>query len=910
MRSIGQKLKAIFSLPVACITGCKQQADYSNLIKQYPIFDLPESAKELMDDVSIMALNRGLAKRGKDQTSLQALCAGQKIHIKKLERVRVGTTFASKSGSLSDEALAYCQYDVEAPLLLHQLYLGYPDLTLRLSRSTLPSIGTTVDVMPSYSKSIHALAQGKIIQIGGTWSSNGYALTKKHALVEITKVFNPKGVIHYPCTLTNRSKCACGRTNHGKVDDRCDFYLLKQYGPPPFVMVELASRLRAYNEMTKYPPCFYTSGGTEEVSALTAQVASLSVAPSQIESLETEGVVHEEEEDDDESLEEEDSETNQLRERVAELLGKGEEESDEEEENDLAPTQKQIDMAKRDDFEDILEKIIKDADELAANDTDGADDNDVRENAPIRKVLADLFHVMDRAKCPMHHEYKCLYFRALRAAIFIMNQQDVEEVKEILKNKEGTSWDDKMAFDFSYIAARVRRTVPPPNVLYYRMKTVFEFFKDKIDSNTSQKLFNTRNEKKFRNVLEMVKKGYCSDPPGMELYVEKTDKWGRKIVDVDGLTLYRSVRGTSNLESLHQYLTTSFGHTIAGPYYSDCLLAIVRHHYNWRMSRKNRPGFPPLSHYKGLLIDRINELYERIYGYKKYADWVDFNDCLPLKPTYGIVPVDTSLTNDLKTTDEDAIAISKNPMLSHLAQRQGTPVPFLPIRSVNEKKLVHKKLTETIASGSSLKSQTTFESMSTDWNKNHISVSGKIFPKMACHFSKHIKAWKKNQDTRDAEKLSGSHLLTRALSHVPEAAARQTFQTSPLNNSNPRNSSTDTTTATSSLGTERPVMQTPMDTLCVAVGTRQAVEILTPTQQNGKKRRKTCTMVVGGRKCPYPTTCPSIAGNGNCYLITKGDPNKRTKRKSPVFSGPRKCGVCKRIGCKGSGGKKWCTYKP
>lgn len=916
MRAIGTKLQAIFSLQVSCITGCHHQSDYTSLQKQYPVLGLKDLPKSLIHDVSVMALNRGLAKRGKDQTTLQQLCKKQGLFLRKSAHVRVGTTFASKNGSLSQEAQRYCQLDVEAPLILHQLYLGHPDLTLRLSRSTLPPINSTVDVMPSGAKAIGPIAQGKIIQRGGTWSSNGFVLTNKHVLVEIKKVFNPRGVIHYPCTLTEKMNCACGRSTHGKIEDDCNFYLMSQYGPPPFVMVEVASRLRAHNEMIKYPSCVYKDN-VADVDTLAEQIESVNLTP-QVELVEGDnGSIIGDDEDSVNSSEENEDVTHAIREQVAAILGDEEDMSDgegegEEGDTEDSPTHKQQNMAMREDFQEILDKLIRDADELAENSTDVADDNDVRDNAPVRKVLADLFHVMDRAKVPMHHDYKCLYFRALRAAIFIMNQEDVENVKEILNGKDGTSWEQKMAFDFSYISARVRRTVPPPNVLYYRMKTVFEFFKDKVDSTTNQKLFNTRSENKFKNVLEMVKKGYCSDPPGMELYVEKTDKWGRKIVDEDGLTLYRSARGTSNLESLHQYLTTSFGHTIAGPYYSDCLLAIVKHHYNWRQSRKNRPGFPPIGHYNGLLIDRINELYERIYGHKKYVDWSEYNENIPLKSAYGIVEVEKSLTSELVITEEDKQKISKNQMLKYLAERQGAPVPFLPIRSTNEKKLIHQKLNQYISEGHSLKSQTTFEKLATDWNQNHIKISDSIFPKMACHFSKYIKSWRKNQDRRDAAIQSGSNLLTEALSHVPNAPARQTFEPAPLNISNRQNSATDRTAATSSLATVDPVSNTTnMETLCQIIETQEPLnENPTNTRPGGKKRRKTCMVEVGGQKCPYPNTCPSIAGNANCYLITGGDTSKRTKRKSPVFSGPRKCGVCKRIGCKGSGGRIHCTYKP
>ena len=121
-----------------------------------------------------------------------------------------------------------------------------------------------------------------------------------------------------------------------------------------------------------------------------------------------------------------------------------------------------------------------------------------------------------------------------------------------------------------------------------------------MDSSTSVKLFSDKNKEKFTNMLEMIKQGYGSDPPLMSMYVPKTNMNGNTAVDKDGLTLYRLLRGTSNLESLHQYLTTSFGHTVAGPWCSNNLLAVVCHFYNWRMPRRNRPNFPSLEHYDGL----------------------------------------------------------------------------------------------------------------------------------------------------------------------------------------------------------------------------------------------------------------------------------------------------------------------
>ena len=78
-----------------------------------------------------------------------------------------------------------------------------------------------------------------------------------------------------------------------------------------------------------------------------------------------------------------------------------------------------------------------------------------------------------------------------------MCKADVDDVKEVLKSKNGVTWESKMAFDFNYIAKRVRRIVPPPKILFNRMKAVYDFFKDKVDSKTNVVLFHKKNKKKF-----------------------------------------------------------------------------------------------------------------------------------------------------------------------------------------------------------------------------------------------------------------------------------------------------------------------------------------------------------------------------------------------------------------------------
>lgn len=925
MERIGEKLRAIFSLPVACFTGCNQKSDYTKIRKEYPEFQLPEEAKKKMDDVSLMSINRGLTIRGRGNNTLQALCRSQGMFLRKPANVRVGTVWDSK-GTLSQEAQKYSQLDTEAPLILHSLYSGIPDMTLRATLEELP-VDTVVDIMPSLGSSIHPIAQGFVKQTAGSmWCGNKIKIGKGQVLVQVTKVYNGRGVIHYPSTSTHHKKCACGRGSHsGKIGESCNFYLLSQLGPPPYELLELKSRLRLYNEAYKYP---------DEVDVDVAAAPNIEVGPSDevLDPKNNDGTsgseqLLDDDDDEDETNDDDDVEL-AMNPEILEALGAMEDEAprladDDDDKSveyeEVEGTEAQKRLASSEDFDEILKRIIEEADKLAAE--DNIKEPDEERDIPIeelpksgtwRTVLADIFHLMDRAKLPMHHDYKALFFRALRAAMFIMNKRDVDQVKTVLQ-KKGISWNKTLAFNFDYIAKRVRRTVPPADVLYNRLLAVYNFFKDKKDTETGDVLFNTRARKRFELMLELVKKGYASDPPGLELYVPKTDKYGRVMVDRDGLQLYRSLRGTSNLESLHQYLTTSFGHTMSGPWYSDSLLTVLRHFFNWRMSRKNRPNFPNINHYDGLLLDRINRLYELIFGYKKYRSWSEFNENLPIKSAFGIIEVNKKLTASVVHSDEDVAILSKNRTLTYLAERQQSPIPFMPIRGENEKKLIHKKLNEVLVSGQSFANQRVYNKIADDWNTHHISVKDKTFAKMPSHIFKYVKGWKKNQNRRDAEVGSGANRIFDAVEYVPDPVNNlQTFQ--PLEISGTNETATPTI-PTDSLGgdtqdpTEIAVQETPA--MCVACPVDEGEDGEVQEQPKKKKkftRRSKRCQGWGDRPCGDPDNCTGAQFKRNCVNRTGGNPDLMEKR-TITKSYERTCQECFSKGCPGSQNRGNCMYK-
>lgn len=489
LKSIGSKLKAIFSLNVACFTGCRQQGDYTRLRRQYPLFDLPKEAYKKMDDVGVMAVHRGVTSYGKDKTKLDVLCKGQGYYLRKPRNVRVGTCFASKGGSLSQEAQKYCHLDVEAPLILHDIYSKLPDLTSRLTRKKI-ALNSRVDIMPKGGSVMTPIAQGIVKQVEGWWiPGNNYKLRAGNVVIEVDKVFNPKGIIHYPLQT-----CSCKRNTHGNISEDCDVYLYNQLGPPPFKVVELNSRLRSYNDEFRYPACvvYENYDGPRNLNNSMKTSANRIGIATEKQMIDGEGSNSDEENDDDISENDNDAdasssipeirlsseEEDALASEIMDMLRTGYADEDgTDSADDDTPTASQAEMVTNEEMNEQIRKLIEDADKLSIDENECinndsfefdefTEDDDVSiGNLPhiiLQKcVLGDIFHFMDRAKLPMHHQYKALFFRALRGAMFIMHKGDVDKVKAVLHGKAGLTWEKKLAFDFKYITQRVRRRVPP-----------------------------------------------------------------------------------------------------------------------------------------------------------------------------------------------------------------------------------------------------------------------------------------------------------------------------------------------------------------------------------------------------------------------------------------------------------------
>jgi hypothetical protein len=101
-----------------------------------------------------------------------------------------------------------------------------------------------------------------------------------------------------------------------------------------------------------------------------------------------------------------------------------------------------------------------------------------------------------------------------------------------------------------WIWRHCKRSIPPPEQLYPLIERVFRTYGPLKNAKNGEPLFNVAAWRVSKNILDLVRKGFLSDPPGVSLYYQigVDTKYG-------GLPLYRCIRGTNMTEGgVHTHL--------------------------------------------------------------------------------------------------------------------------------------------------------------------------------------------------------------------------------------------------------------------------------------------------------------------------------------------------------------------
>jgi hypothetical protein len=914
LQEFGRHLQRLFTKPSVVFVGCCHKADLTRLRNDYPQLLLPVIDNKRIIDVREIAISRGIAKRGIGQTTLAALCQKAGHYLPKDSGIRVSNLFGSKNGSLRhrEDALGYCHRDAEAPLFLYNLWRDMPILTERLSTSADIKCGMCVEIMPASGEHTEPIAVGFIVKIEGTTAS-GVSLEKgqsKRCAIRVVEVFNENGIIHIPRSQDGRRKCKCNRFQHGEIKlGSCDFFRMKQFGEPPFQIVETVCRLRKATRDFQDTP-METSDGEVQASEGVAKATNDTNSHDDEEGAggvtELLGIndnlegsadfvadedvlrheIHDLESTEHISFEATSEQLSSLDRAIEETLPQGETTNEDE---GYASIHDNVEegIESPEHFLTPIQKLISDAEtfwrerygkSLFDSDPEQQEDDDIIDEVfkVLTRVLGDAFHVMDRVKVPMHHDFKIAYFRALRAAIFLFNPEDVANVKRSLKiETDPKAWDRLLAFHFKFIAERVRRRIPDPDMLFERVQHVFNTFQDTKDAKTGKPLFNEAAKHKSKLVLKLIKSGLLSDPPGYSFYAKKMNSNGLPMKDKYGLQLYRSIRGTSLLESLHQFLTRSFGHTRSAPFYSDSLLTLVTHGYNWRTSIRNRPGFVKLRHYDGLAIDRVNEFYEKCFGKVKYPNWRSTNDSLPhnLLPgtsLFGIVkmPGTTGNTTMVKNSVVQVAKIKNSD--DYLSLRQGTDIPFKPVEGKIENELFVTFIKQAINSSTSLSSFQTFVDIADEWSRQARGKDNSIYMKRAIHIARRYKRYRDNLSKREAFNTTEAQQTINALEHAPTDV------------------SMDHAEDLFSLGDQYQPLQEQIEDILPAI----QVTAQAPAVRKYQCKHPNCTL-------------PTCSG-GRFGICQQHEPHKKRKVKVKYSRKDFACKVCDKKGCKGVSSRKRC----
>ena len=119
-----------------------------------------------------------------------------------------------------------------------------------------------------------------------------------------------------------------------------------------------------------------------------------------------------------------------------------------------------------------------------------------------------------------------------------------------------------------------------------------------------------------------------------------------------GLTKFFCIRGSSDVESLHQLINRQLQPWCASLEYMDSVLAIFRHHYNVRASERYRKDFPKTGHYAHYHFDHINDVTGRMFSEPVLEWWsipairpitdetFGFAPCVPLNQQDNVTPAD------------------------------------------------------------------------------------------------------------------------------------------------------------------------------------------------------------------------------------------------------------------------------
>nr|GAT55766.1 predicted protein [Mycena chlorophos] len=299
-----------------------------------------------------------------------------------------------------------------------------------------------------------------------------------------------------------------------------------------------------------------------------------------------------------------------------------------------------MDDIEGDDENDIITESFEHASNILRSAADG--------NSIPTRVLDDAFHFMDRLirlLSKLHTAFKpfCAHFSE---SIFLRDKDDEIAVRAVLE-KKGIDWEWAKHAMAASLNRRIRRYIPPRDVLEKRLRALFDAYRNIIcstETGNAAPFFSKEANEMAERLLETVRRGFLSDPAGFSLDY-------KMYVDADGLIVYRTVRGTNSVEGgVHMAVRRVFGSLQASPELAEAILL------NWIMRRNkkvgtyNRTGRKYRGHFEASLIDEITELAIELGVKPSFTPPPILTTRIATSETFGIRPISIELAKKYHIT--------------------------------------------------------------------------------------------------------------------------------------------------------------------------------------------------------------------------------------------------------------------
>ncbi|KAJ7936744.1 hypothetical protein B0H13DRAFT_2303452 [Mycena leptocephala] len=289
--------------------------------------------------------------------------------------------------------------------------------------------------------------------------------------------------------------------------------------------------------------------------------------------------------------------------------------------------------------------------------------------------------------------------------------------------------------------------VPSPEILIPILLELFRSHADLKCSKTGSKLFNADCHKAAKLIIEDVRKGWVSDPPGVAMF-------NRVRIDKHGLWIWHSIRGTSGLEGgIHHTVRSKFGSLGASVELTVALLSDYCYRKNVELGSRHRDGVVYDGHYNPWIEDDIDIAYQSLPfdlprqtrpGYinvslfkPPHKTFIISELPQKVRDEFDIPPHDRPSPIDDKIPPMPLVNLSgaRTDCYGYLASVQDTKFALVPMHTNEEYRLFNKKVREFMDTDG----QPNFKVMAIWWSTQ---VNGKtIFFKIPEHLQAHFKTW-------------------------------------------------------------------------------------------------------------------------------------------------------------------------